>query len=704
MDRDWRREDAASPILAFLIASALFVGTFTYLVFESTGQGQDSEVSLSAQLSSQAANLADLLVATPGLKWYSSDACESGIINATKITPDAVGVVGSGRFGLGREPCGTPVSQAGDVHQIDYNKLIDLNSALMQADATNNHLDYEEARRSLGLDKRNLDFHVRTEPVLENIRQILKTGYKDPNLKPLYLGDYEAQSGGAPVVRVVQKTSGVVSTSENATLWVHITNNGSVPTVFEVAFRVPLKDATVELLAHTDLVAASGTFNVTTVVRKTADWQWANTNNKKVNFTITDPAGSVGSGSIDLSGITMTHASTRKLLHITADKLSFLIGQSGSVNAKVHYESRDGKGNLVNNNDWRMKVLNPDNSTFSTVSLGNKKSGFEQFSFSTAGTYKARLENSAGSTLLNLDLVNVVSSAIGDFTPSGGSGTYKPQASVAPEIAYIDAIIENFDPYVFSNTYDNATVPYQAGGDVLPDIKKVMNNDLPARLTDASGAVTTSKHNVLFVGSNVHHNSMTSAAAKQTIRDWVYAGGLLIVLGSTEQTVNWLQPIFHTAIDGAGGGISTPDENHPILTTPNRLDYESFNTHDIVWQFNRQQDADLFTHVVTESQGDYMAVSNPGDLGEGRVILTSYQPFDLVDGQAADCTPGAFTAECPALQLVHNLMSIGYSGLYVDYGPKLPHDREHGSVIRIGAVDHPQLATRIALRVYVYIF
>ena len=58
--------------------------------------------------------------------------------------------------------------------------------------------------------------------------------------------------------------------------------------------------------------------------------------------------------------------------------------------------------------------------------------------------------------------------------------------------------------------YDTVAVPYQSGGDIYPDVKVVMNNDLVSALIDSNGQPTYNKYNVLFVGSNVDHAAMTS--------------------------------------------------------------------------------------------------------------------------------------------------------------------------------------------------
>jgi hypothetical protein len=322
--------------------------------------------------------------------------------------------------------------------------------------------------------------------------------------------------------------------------------------------------------------------------------------------------------------------------------------------------------------------------------------------FEDADDYRVRLTNDAFTTTWNSDAVNVLDNEPGIYTPAGGVGDFQPMESVVPEASYVGAIIEKFQQGVFHADYHHVDMIHLTDGDVYPDVKHVMNDQLPLQLQDAAGQPTLENYNVLIVGSNVDHQVMTSAAAKQTIRDWVFAGGYLIVFGSVEQAVQWLQPIFHSAIDSANGGISTPDETHPILNVPNDLDYESYNTHDIVWDF-RDQDKEHFAHVITETEGDYLALSNPGEFGDGRVLLASYQPFDLVNGQSGPCVE-PYTESCEGLRLIHNFVTVSYQDLYMDYGPPIPLDRPHGSVVRLAQVDHPELGTRVVIKMLVYVF
>ena len=61
------------------------------------------------------------------------------------------------------------------------------------------------------------------------------------------------------------------------------------------------------------------------------------------------------------------------------------------------------------------------------------------------------------------------------------------------------------------------------------------------------------------------------------------AGGNLLALGRTSGHTNWLQPVFGASQATANGAISAPDATHPVLTTPNRVDYQRYVDQGQAW-------------------------------------------------------------------------------------------------------------------------
>lgn len=638
-----------------------------------------------------AERLAQSMLGSPGVGWYSTVSCVGGAATGT-LDGDNLQ-----RFGLGAERCGD--AAATGAWNLSFAKLSDLASATFSPSA-NDHADYEDARRSLGLDSSGYEFHLRTWPLMPSVEAVLGTGYRDPYSRVAYIGDYRSEDASGPVGYEIQKSCGFIDSATSVLVYADVTNNGSTPTAVEGTFSVPLDDSEMVIADHTASILPTATARLSATLKKSADWDWDGA--PTVSLVVSDILRDLGSCTIDLTGVTMTLASTTKQLTSNAASLESLLS-GGSTSLKVYYEAYDGEGSSVSYSDWKLEVRNSLGALAgSDASLSNR--GWETFTLTLPDTYKINLLSVAG-TLLDTDNVTVGATSMTPFTPSGvGVTNYQVGDAVEAESAFVAALVQGFSRAVYNATYDTPEIDFQAGGDVYPDLKTVLNNDLAALLLGGDGAGTLAHYNAIVVGSNVDHNAMTSAAAKQAIRDWVFAGGFLIVFGSDEQSVTWLQPIFHSAISSASGGISTPDATHPVLHTPNELDYASFATGGLAWRYNSGSDA-YFTHVVKQGADDVLGVSEAGAFGEGGVLLSTWRPYDLQGGGATGvCDPDALSGSCPALQLVHNYLVMGYRDLYVDYGPAIPEGQDVAVSRHIATTFHPELGQHVDLAVQVFVF
>jgi hypothetical protein len=696
IERLRRDHEAASHVLDFLIGGSILIASLTFVIFMSGDEKGAQDNVQEADLGAKSVALSELILSSTGVGWYAGGACDGAQVNEDAMSPDSVQ-----RFGLGAEVCDPTKGQVRG--NLSFDKLVDLQRAKYAADGSNGHLDYAEAAAALGLTTSDLDFHLRTQPVLSSIRAILASGHQDPNLKPLYIGDYESTSG---VIYDVQRTEGYAEDSDYVDLWVNVTNNGVNTTAFEISFTVHLDDQSIDLTRHTPLIGPGDYHNTSVRLPKSADWDWASS---VVDYIVSDVTQVVGSGEIDLTDVDMTAATAKRIYEVHSGKLEYLLTGS-EISPKIYYSAFEGDGDAVSVGTWKLEVFNALGLLVSTdTSLHDR--GWESFTLALPGEYTVKLKDALG-FLLAEEKVTVVLDPVIQYVPIGSTTDVAPQSSVTAEIAYVDAIIEHFQPFVFSAEYATAELPYVAGGDVMPDIKSVMNNDLPSMILDDKGTsspnddeATLSNYNVIVVGSNVDHQIMTSQHAKDAIRDWVYAGGTLVVFGSNDQAVQWLQPIFHSSIDSASGGLFTPDENHPVLKVPNDLDYTAFDSHGLAWDFTRDQDAEHFTHVLLTGDADLLALSDHGEFGDGRVLLSAYQPFDIYPGgEDPECDPGTLGPACQGLALFHNLITQSYAGLFVDYGPPIPLDRPVGVTTRIASVYHPELDTSVAMQVTVYVF
>lgn len=693
-------EEGGSPLIGFIGALFVFSLVFAAVIeYSLMGQGQREQVEDKANLAALAVNLANLVLLTPGRGWYGPAGCDSGSLDSSDFAPDQVQ-----RFALGEEPCAVGASHEAHINNLSYDKVQSLFGAGVEGDPTNAKLDYEEARDSLGLTQSGVDFHVRAWPILPTIEELLRTGQKDPNLRPLFIGDYERRQGGEVPTVLVQHSAGLEDRTNVALLWVNVTNNGTEPTLFSVRFAIPLKhDVVVE--EHTPLLAPGESFNVSFSANKTSDWEWKANAAPRFDYLVRDISQTLGEGSVSLASISTTAPSpARRILTAEMDQLVWVMDDD-SVSVSTTYDVLKGDGaSNVNYNGWSLEVRNrtTDEIVASSSTL-NANGGSKSFSLTQLGDYDLVL-NGGVDWVANLDSFSVVADNPQPFTPASGTGAWVPEPPVATEAGYLDLVIEQFDFGVFHSDYANASVPYVGGGDILPDDNQVLADELPLRLRNATGDGSTFLYNTLVVGSNVDHNTLTSGNVKYPIRDWVRAGGNLVVFGSADQSVQWLQPLFHVAIDTAGGGLSVPDQNHPILNVPNELDFAAFDNQDLAWEFHTPDAATHFTHVVLQGDDDVLAVSDPGEFGSGRIILSSWRPYDLVPGPESGCGDTPPGSNCQGLLFMDNLVTLSYHGLYVDYGPTLPDNRPVGSQSRIVTLWHPELKESVELFVVVHAF
>jgi hypothetical protein len=218
------------------------------------------------------------------------------------------------------------------------------------------------------------------------------------------------------------------------------------------------------------------------------------------------------------------------------------------------------------------------------------------------------------------------------------------------------------DPTLFSLAGASALA-----GDVFPDNKQYLDNVLSTRLPE---------YDVLFVGSGVDHSALTSSVTKNAIRDFVHAGGTLMVMGSSAQSTQWLQPLFDVGIKTVNGGPFAPDVSHPLLHEPHALDWDAYDNHGLGWDLKTTGAGahyDDFTHVIVASGKDVLAVSNDGAFGEGRIFLTEFRPREISSDMGL----------VEAQNFLGNMFLYSERDhLYLEYGPQVPDGTEVTAAIR----------------------
>lgn len=694
--------DANTSLIGLLIGLSVFSVSFAAIVQVSTDDAQLSSLGGGrSQYEVLANSLLDQLL-KPGQGWYDGAACIDTTLDASAFDPETVTLVG-----LAEETCVNPSGIGSRVANLSHAKIENLGQAAMDANGTNGALDYEEARAALGYDASSLNFHLRTWPLLDDTETKLARGVKDADMRPLYIGDYAPFTlPGAPA-KVVHVDAGAIDHGlDNVTLYLHLTNNGTTDAAFSILLTFPLSNATVDVNLHTPLVAAGQSFNVTYQVLKTADWQWSDETIRSVGYQVADKDGAFQSGRIALP-FTMTHTQARPNVFVEAERLWYTPDPSdrhGRTEIRFYYEAWTGAGDPAAPTDWVLDLYDPAGTLADTLRPRGRDRNHVSDDVTTLGAWTAKLRDRSGTRIWNEDRTSLLAADPGAFTPGLVVVPVVPNPAVAPEATYLDRLVQAFEPAVSSATQASSSVPYAADGDVYLDQTLSLEQQMLPRILDEEGNATLANYNVIVVGTGVDQTQLVPNGIQEPIAEWVAAGGMLIVLGTNATSDDWLRPIYHAGLQTASSGLSVPDQNHPILRTPNRLDVTSYDPHGMAWNFDAEQAA-LFTHVVKSGTDDRLAISNPGAVGLGRVVLTSWWPFDPVYGDIPlECEPVTLSAECPGLQMMDNFLNMGYVDLYLDYGPTIPEDALLGSQSRIVTVWHPRLLQVIEIQLVVYVW
>lgn len=711
------------------------IGTFVIII---------GSVLVSTQTLSSGTLDSDVTAASRDLQ---SQALASIVLDATGFAPDGPSTQdwihdpdAMVKFGLLDDP-----------GSISFAKLENLRLAPFEADATDGYVNYEEAHAAIG--NPLLDFHIRAAPSLQSVRDILATGLKDTNWKVTYIGDIDVTTNGQSPP--ADPTAGLTVSTPTCAISplsdaggdlyrfeVTVTNGGVTDTQFNSIWTFDLGSETGITRTSNSYIVADGGASTTLYV----------------DIPAYSAAGGGGVPTACAAGTTMTVDIMDTSTTLTTVSKTFTAGDEVTATTaaphdlfvathkthyvdpgatcSVHEEIEIEYGSLTadkNTDTMALRVVDP--ATGDTVWPTNPGPSWHEFNMAnqlnkreinigclSTGEYEAIFQFFPGASASATDLrvterVLVAASSVGAFTPAGSSSSssgnaYYPSDAAVAEIQIIDGLVQNFcHTYYESDTatghptgeahstrcgsFKGSTLSGQPG-DVFPDIKSVMNNDLVDRLIDNAGQPRYDETNTLIVGSNVQHNSMTSSSAKHAVRDWVYGGGNLIVLGSLDQSVNWLQPIFHSGIKSSSGGIGTPDPQHPVLRIPDEMDWQGYgNPNGNAWNFNAGSDQ-YFTFVVAQGSDAILAVSNPGAFQQGNVFLTTFIPHDPYG-------TGTSGVNYQGQVMVNNLLSLGYRDLFLDYGPPLPDKASIAPGVRTATVEHPDLGP-VSVTFTVFVF
>jgi hypothetical protein len=643
-------EGGSSSSIGMAIAAAVMVGAIVLAtVMTNKPPGVDPAKALYEDM---AANALDVIVHDPGRT-------SAGVINWA-ATPDVLT-----RFGL---------ALPGQPNFIDYQKVESLRNGTLVANATNNAPDYPEVKAAIGIPN-GVDFHLRTYPVLPSLEDPRWT--KDPHGRLAYFAHFSGASSPVNLTTTVTQSSATLNVS------VTLTNVGSSPALYITSISLGNSTTNATLVdgdeRNTDLLPPGASQTVWVNFDQQPKWP-AGVNG--IHVTVTDGYGNiaidqtnaqVGDYWIAQGALPTGSANAYDVLD-SATQPYFINGTPISFGL----DAQDPFGNHVGGATARFVLVGPNgnewkNYTF-TWNSSKKNTVWTDVcaNCTLVGNYTGVLWD-AGMSRRAQDVAYLAAAKM--FT---AKATIDPIAQT--EVTLLTQLVSNFNP----TTYDATLNPQ---GDVFPDDINGPSEIVPL----------LPRYNWLVVGSEVSQTALDASATKNGIANWVQTGGHLVVLGTYQSQSRWLEPIYHAAQNNANGGISAPDPTNPILTSPEVLSYDRYLDRGRAWQIDTSEP---FTHVLTRgvsgtSDEDTLAYANPGALGNGTVVLTSYIPGSLTQPQDNG----------EAEKLLHNLLAQGYTMLFLDYGPSIPDGVPVGSATRLVAVPYPDLPGAVVeVRIVMYVF
>lgn len=189
------------------------------------------------------------------------------------------------------------------------------------------------------------------------------------------------------------------------------------------------------------------------------------------------------------------------------------------------------------------------------------------------------------------------------------------------------------------------------------------------------------QYHVVVLGSDMDPKWLGEGAwdVADEFAAWVNKGNLLFVLGTDADDVDWLKVVLgaNTGKD-APGNLTTPDDSHAFLTTPNRLDVSGYAGFVAEEAWNLGEVDETFTIVIGDKKGTatVLGLSNDGMYQkEGAVFLTSIQPGEVPDREEA--------RKLLANALVYKFLR----STYIDYGPGMDAHALARSATRIVPIE-----------------
>ncbi|MHB8633414.1 MAG: hypothetical protein ACYDBQ_05520 [Thermoplasmatota archaeon] len=683
-------EEAVGQIVGFLVGGVVFlaaVGTLLVATREAGPGARDAPATVNGLA---AASLAQVLMRSPGLSGNgSADWTQS---------PDSVVRLGLMDPGTGA---------------LSLEKFDNLRRAGVASNGTDGLVNYADARHGFGLDRAGLGFHIRTWPEFASLKAVLDAGGRiDTGLRLDYIAHASGPSGvaAAPVVSTPTCTAGAVDGIRTYTLYANVTNGGGAATLFSGTFQVTAEGQTLLAARPADAfpVASGATAAFRLSLPAVESYCDAGA---VISFNLTSPGRTWGVTRATLmADITPTSGSVPPYDMRADANASYLSGHAVPVTLSAPGATHPSSAYIG------LEVLaRSGTALFSSVPVTHLVDS-STYPYSgipstlAAGNYTLHIWGylNPGHTTPVAEAWQPLSIVAAPAAPFSGAsvGSGNATLSAQGEASLLEGLVQGFCPYYAGSTTSSplpGVAPYSLRCGALPGGVYADGQglgSLPVALAVGPdplhpGNLHPLHVDALVVGSDVNHTLLSAPALQGAIGNWTRAGGQLMVFGSSPADSSWLKPLFATAVLSSGGGLTTPDVDNPMLHTPYDLAVPSYQAPANAWQVAAAQRSQITQVVQDQAGNDLLAVSDPGSLGMGRVVLTEWTPGHLLAQNVTNAVE--------ARHLAANLVLGCYQDLFLDYGPPLPVDVQVEPAVGLGTVQDPVLG-QVTVHYVVYVF
>lgn len=550
LGRQWSRDErgVSSTLLTVAISGVLFIGSLGVVLIAADGQGDslDTDRADGAVEHQKATQLSQLFTRSPGYADHGTNVVDWAVDPddaSSNHNPDKVT-----RLGL------TDPSS----FILDYDKIRNLQDAPFAADSDDGFLNYEEARKALGLTADGLDFHIRGYPSMKSLDERLADGLRDQHLRIMYIGDYE-RDAGAPEdpephdgLTYTPIACGISPASDQAIrLNTTLTNGGINTTQFLTVFELDFGPGPAERRqSDSYIVDPGGDVEVWVDFPRLSGQDCADID--ELELEIHDPELKLIEDTSGPSWAATSGTTATVPLEVTTDEAYWITGEDDIV---VEYDGATWTGA----DDMRITVrqgTDPSDPVHYQVDFEFEKKKQDREHTIPAGTlaagdYALYVEHLPSGVMLSRPMsVIEVGGAPMLYAPAGGSPESVTGAgtAVATEVGFLDQLSKPFCPYLYYSTLDSplATVEPWADRCVVEQVDEFSGflgtpNIVPGADVQVSCVVTScdfsgagSSHDAPIVNYTWHFGDGNTGWGKQVEHAYGSIGSYDVTLVITD--------------------------------------------------------------------------------------------------------------------------------------------------------------------------